>query len=183
MDSMQIRVARPAFLLALALAAPLGGCEVFRDVAEEIGLSENGYTKVTHRVRAPVESHGWPEPPPYVAGFGAGAAEVPLLAAAATPPGVSQEMVEQGAQLYGTVCSACHGPGGAGSALGPQLSDDAWLHISGEYDEIVGTIQTGVPNPIEFASPMPPLGGGSFNTEEVRALAAYVFALSHAEPS
>lgn len=103
---------------------------------------------------------------------------MPQLAAGA-PAGVTQEMVEEGARQFGTVCSACHGAGGAGSPAGPALSDAQWLHISGGFEEIAGIIRAGVPNPVEFPAPMPPLGGGNFNDEQVRQLAAYVFALSH----
>ena len=122
------------------------------------------------------------EPPPVVAGFGAGGASaVPQLAAGA-PAGVTQEMVDAGAQAFGTVCSACHGPGGAGTAAGPSLSDATWLHISGQFEEIAAIIGTGVPAPIEAPAPMPPLGGGNFTAEQVQQLAAYVFALSHQAP-
>ena len=89
-------------------------------------------------------------------------------------------MVEAGAQQYGTLCAACHGAAGVGTAAGPALNDGAWLHISGSFDELVSVITTGVPTPIEFAAPMPPMGGGSFSPEEVRQLAAYVFALNQA---
>jgi cbb3-type cytochrome c oxidase subunit III len=88
-------------------------------------------------------------------------------------------MVEAGAQSFGTVCSACHGPGGAGTAAAPKLADNTWLHISGSFDEIVQIIHSGVPNPMEAPAPMPPLGGGNFSDEQVRQIAAYVFALSH----
>ncbi|MBV9110525.1 MAG: hypothetical protein JO306_14035 [Gemmatimonadetes bacterium] len=43
----------------------------------------------------------------------------------------------------------------------------------------MSTITTGVPHPKEHPAPMPPKGGGSFDDAQVRALAAYVFALSH----
>lgn len=152
-----------------AVAGSLTGCFLIPD---------GGYDKVSYRVQEEVEGPATPAPPPLVAGLGGAAAEVPQLAAGA-PAGVTQEMVEAGAEQFGTVCAACHGAGGAGTAAGPALADGTWLHISGAYDEIVQIIQTGVPNPVEAPAPMPPLGGGSFNDEQVRQLAAYVFALSH----
>ena len=152
-----------------AVAGSLAGCFL---------LPDDGYEKVAYRVQEEVEGPATPEPPPLVPGMLGGGAQVPQLAAGA-PAGVTQEMVEAGAQQFGTVCAACHGAGGAGTAAGPALADGTWLNISGGYDEIVQIIQTGVPAPVEFPAPMPPLGGGNFNEEQVRQLAAYVFALSH----
>lgn len=166
---------------AAALLATLGACDLFEDVGNRIGVAEDGYSKVPFRVQEPIGRAAAPDPPPVVAGIGGGAAEVPQLAASAMPAGVNQEMVEEGAQLFGTVCSACHGAGGAGTAAAPALNDAEWINISGEFDEIVDLIHAGVPSPREFPGAMPPLGGGSFDDEQVRALAAYVYALSHAE--
>lgn len=141
-------------------------------------IPDEGYDKVAYREREALPEPATPEPPPLVAGVGGGASEVPQLGEGA-PPGVTQEMVEAGAQQFGTVCAACHGAGGVGTPAAPTLNDQNWLHISGSYDEIVQIIQSGVPNPIEAPAPMPPRGGGNFNDEQVRQLAAYVFALSH----
>lgn len=173
------RIAVSALALGLALAA----CERADDLIESSALSDFGYDKVPARSRDPLPAQARPNPPPAVALPGAGPGGVPVLAAAAAPAGVSQEMVAQGAELYAGVCSACHGPGGAGTPAAPALDDDAWINVSGSYDEIVTIIQTGVPAPREHPAPMPPLGGGSFNDEQVRAIAAYVFALSNSEQS
>lgn len=142
------------------------------------GDFEGGYEKVAFRERTPIAMAAAPNPPPFVAGIGAGAAEAPVLAADVAPAGVTQEMVEEGQQLYGTVCTACHGPGGSGSPAGPALDDAEWIHIGGDYQEIVSIIQDGVPNPVQYPGMMPPMGGGSFSQDEVNSLAAYVFALS-----
>lgn len=161
------RVARLAVIAAAV--GSLAGCGL---------LPDDGYEKVAYRVQETVDGPATPEPPPFVPGAVGGGAQVPQLAAGA-PAGVTQEMVDAGAQQFGTVCAACHGAGGVGTAAGPSLSDGGWLHISGSFEEIVQVIQSGVPNPIESPAPMPPLGGGNFNEEQVRQLAAYVFALSH----
>lgn len=172
---------RRTALTALALCAALVGCETVEDLFESNWLPDAGYEKVAARSRDEIPRPARPDPPPAVALAGTGAAEVPVLAAAATPPGVSQEMVEQGAQLYRTSCSACHGPAGTGTPAAPALNDAAWLNISGGYDEIVSIIHAGVPSPREFPAPMPPLGGGNFDDDQVRAIAAYVLALSNPE--
>lgn len=166
-NELRSRAAR--FGLCTALTAVLGACDF---------VPNDGFDKVANRTRDPIARAAAPPPPPYVAIAGAAAA-VPQLAAGA-PAGVTQEMVEQGAQHFGTVCAACHGAGGVGTAAGPALNDAAWLNIAGDFEQIVGIINTGVPQPVEHPAAMPPRGGGSFTDEQVRQLGAYVFALSHA---
>lgn len=95
------------------------------------------------------------------------------------PPGVTAEMVSQGQQLYGTICVACHGAAGTGSPLGPSLNDQDWVHISGEFEEIVNITRTGVPQPRDYPTPMVPMGGGNFSDDQLRAIGAYVYVLSH----
>lgn len=169
-----MRATRPLLvcLSALSLTGVLTGCE-FPGIPRD-----GGYDAVTYRERESIGAVSRPNPPPVVAGLGGAAAAIPTLAAGA-PPGVTQAMVEQGAQQFGTVCSACHGAGGAGTPAAPELNDNQWINISGSYEELVSVITTGVPNPKQYPGAMPPLGGGSFNEEQVRAIAAYVFALSH----
>jgi mono/diheme cytochrome c family protein len=99
--------------------------------------------------------------------------------AASLPQGVTIQMATQGQQLFNSVCVACHGPGGEGTQLAPSLRDEDWIHITGEIDEITNLVRTGVPDPEEYPIPMPPLGGGAFTEAELRAVAAYVYALRH----
>jgi mono/diheme cytochrome c family protein len=100
-------------------------------------------------------------------------------AAANLPPGVTAQMVGEGQQLYGTVCIACHGAGGTGGPLGPALNDQNWIHITGEFEEIVTITRNGVAQPREYPAPMPPMGGGNFNDDQLRAISAYVYSISH----
>jgi mono/diheme cytochrome c family protein len=155
-------------LVVPALLAALGAC----------GPSEDpGFEKVINRSQDDIPAAAAPAPPPVVAGIGeTGGGRV---VAANLPQGVTQEMVDQGQQAYGTVCVACHGPAGAGLAAGPPLNDNQWLNITGNYEEIARIITTGVPNPKEHPGAMPPRGGGNFDEAQIRALAAYVYALSH----
>lgn len=161
-----------SILSAAALTLALAACDFVPD---------DGYDKVASRERNDITRAAAPPPPVYTGPIGGGAGAVPQLAAGA-PAGVTQEMVETGAQQFSTVCAACHGAGGAGTAAGPPLNDPQWLNVSGTFDEIVAVINAGVPNPKEYPAPMPPRGGGSFDEAQVRALGAYVFALSHAAP-
>lgn len=157
-------------LSAITVAVISGGCDFIPD---------DGYAKLARRQRDDAPVAAAPPPPPYVAGIAAaGGGGVPQLAAGA-PAGVTQEMVEQGAQQFSTVCAACHGQGGAGTAAAPALNDADWLNISGGYEEIVAVVTNGVPAPRQFPGAMPPRGGGPFNDEQIRQISAYVFALSH----
>jgi mono/diheme cytochrome c family protein len=107
------------------------------------------------------------------------AADAGPAVAVALPPGVTQEMVTQGKQLFTTgPCMACHGATAAGSALAPALNDAQWLNIKGEFDEIAALITTGVPKPKQFAGMMPPKGGGTFDDNQIKQLAAYVYSIS-----
>jgi len=96
------------------------------------------------------------------------------------PDGVTPEMVAEGKTIFegpGT-CLACHGPDAKGTTLAPNLTDEEWINTTGRvYDEIVNLIMTGVPQPKQHPSPMPPKGGSSITDEQVRAVAAYVFSL------
>jgi mono/diheme cytochrome c family protein len=97
------------------------------------------------------------------------------------PPGVTAEMVASGQQLYGTVCVACHGAAGVGTPLGPALNDQDWIHIGGEYEEIVQITESGVLQPRDYPAPMPRMGGAHFSQEQLRAIGAYVYALSRGQ--
>jgi mono/diheme cytochrome c family protein len=158
---------RTALLAALALAA--AGCHPGGDY---------GYDRVSHRTEPAVPEATNPDAPPVPAGGLAGAAQAKLVVQN-LPSGVTQALVDQGQELFGTVCSGCHGPAGAGTPTCPTLSDAKWIHITGAYPEIVTLVTNGVPQPKEHPSPMPPRGGGNFDDAQVRALAAYVYALSH----
>lgn len=92
-------------------------------------------------------------------------------------PGVTQEEFDQGKEQFSGAggCHACHGPNGEGSQLGPDLTDDQWLHLPGpDVDALIDVIRTGVAQPVEHSAPMPAMGGASLNEEQLRAIAAYV---------
>jgi mono/diheme cytochrome c family protein len=96
------------------------------------------------------------------------------------PPGVTAQMVQEGNRVYHQqgICFTCHGPNGTGGPLGPALNDQEWIHIGGEYEEIVNIIRTGVPQPRQYPAAMPPMGGANLSDSQLRAVAAYVFALT-----
>ncbi|HEX8363549.1 MAG TPA: cytochrome c [Longimicrobium sp.] len=159
-----------ALWLALPLAAALAS-------ACKPELPPGGYETVSYR--PPRVMPGWshPDPPPVTPGSTLGGGG-PKIVARNLPAGVTQAMVDQGQELFGQVCTACHSAGGAGSTAAPALNDKQWLHISGAYPEIVSIINAGVANPKQYPGVMPPRGGGNFTPEQVGQIAAYVFALS-----
>ena len=99
----------------------------------------------------------------------------------ALPEGVTPAMIEEGGKLFkgAGLCAACHGVNATG-AVGPNLTDKLWLHSKGTYEDIVRQITTGVPQAqAKGGVMMPPKGGSGINDAQIRAVAAYVWSLSH----
>jgi glucose/arabinose dehydrogenase len=102
------------------------------------------------------------------------------------PAGATREAVELGDRIFhgqvaaGT-CAGCHGAAGTGTALGPNLTSGKWHWSDGSLSGIEGTVLRGVPGPREYRSPMPPMGGAQLTQAQVAAVAAYVWALGHAD--
>jgi mono/diheme cytochrome c family protein len=82
-------------------------------------------------------------------------------------------------QVGGAACTGCHGESGQGTPLGPDLTGKKWLWGDGSYAAIAKTITAGVSQPKQYRSPMPPMGGAQLTPDQVSALAAYVWGLSH----
>jgi glucose/arabinose dehydrogenase/mono/diheme cytochrome c family protein len=104
--------------------------------------------------------------------------------APAIPEGATSEMVALGERIYrgqvgGAACMGCHGDKGQGSTLGPDLSGKKWLWSDGSYTGIKKTITDGVSQPKNYRSPMPAMGGAQLTADQVSALAAYVWSISH----
>jgi glucose/arabinose dehydrogenase/mono/diheme cytochrome c family protein len=115
-------------------------------------------------------------------------AGVPNSATLPVADGATREMVVLGDRLFhgqvaGATCTGCHGSGGTGTPLGPNLSANRWLWSDGTWAGIAATIRVGVPKPRNFRSPMPAMGGAQLSAEQVNALAAYIWGLSNANAS
>jgi glucose/arabinose dehydrogenase len=100
------------------------------------------------------------------------------------PQGATREMVLLGERIYrgqvgGAACTGCHGDSAQGTPLGPDLTGKKWLWSDGSYAGIAKTIAEGVSQPKQYRSPMPPMGGAQLTPDQVSALAAYVWAVSH----
>jgi glucose/arabinose dehydrogenase/mono/diheme cytochrome c family protein len=100
------------------------------------------------------------------------------------PQGATREMVVLGERIYrgevgGAGCTGCHGENGQGTPLGPKVAEHKWLWSDGSFEGIKKTIVDGVPQPKEYRSPMPPMGGAQLTPDQTSALAAYIWSLSH----
>lgn len=99
------------------------------------------------------------------------------------PPGATHEMVALGQKVYrseigGVTCTGCHGDNAQGSPLGPNLTANKWVWSHGSYAGIERTIAHGVPRPRNYRNPMPPMKG-ELTPDQLKAVAAYVWSLSH----
>lgn len=98
---------------------------------------------------------------------------------------ITPELIAQGEAVFrgegGAICTTCHGADASGIAgLGPSLRDGEWLHGDGSYEFIQNIIRTGVMQPVESPSVMPPYGGVPFSDQRLRAVAAYIHSLNQA---
>jgi glucose/arabinose dehydrogenase/mono/diheme cytochrome c family protein len=112
------------------------------------------------------------------AGAAAETASLPVAA------GATKDMVALGDRIYhgqvgGATCTGCHGVNAKGTPLGPDLTTSHWLWGDGSYPAIAKIITTGVPQPKQYRSPMPAMGGAQLTPDQVSALAAYIWGLSH----
>ncbi|HUR96358.1 MAG TPA: cytochrome c [Gemmatimonadales bacterium] len=102
-------------------------------------------------------------------------------AAAQAPAAATPAAIAQGDSIFHSKgnCYACHGANAQG-AVGPNLTDAEWIHSDGSYDAIVKQITNGVTaEESKSKIPMPAKGGSSITDDEVKAVAAYVYSLSH----
>ena len=95
-------------------------------------------------------------------------------------------MVAQGDSLFhARSCVRCHGADARGAKNGPNLTSKPFLHMTGSYDEIVRIITNGMPaDSIKDKAhqfPMRARGGQQplLTDDQVQAIAAYVYSLSH----
>jgi glucose/arabinose dehydrogenase/cytochrome c5 len=98
----------------------------------------------------------------------------------ALPPGVTGDLIAAGDRVYhATSCAACHGADAKGATPGPDLTSSKYLWGDGSLAAITRVIREGVAEPKEFRSPMPPMGGSPLPDDDLKAVSAYVWSLSH----
>ncbi len=110
----------------------------------------------------------------------------PTRAQRDAPPDVTDSVILRGKEVYNgpANCAACHGGRGEGTGDGPSLIDDVWLHGSGSYSDIVRQVMHGTPRrQSKTGKPMPMRGWTPIDDEDVRAVAAYVWSLTHRRPN
>jgi mono/diheme cytochrome c family protein len=112
------------------------------------------------------------------------AASTPVAQASFDPASITPAQIALGDSIFhgkigASSCQACHGAGGKAGAAAPDLTDAEWLHSDGSYEGIANTIKTGVMAPKQFSSVMPPYGGVMLPDDRWRAVAAYVYSVSH----
>jgi glucose/arabinose dehydrogenase/mono/diheme cytochrome c family protein len=100
------------------------------------------------------------------------------------PKGVTAATIDLGKKIYtgqigGATCTGCHGMTGDGSPLGPALTAKEWLWGDGSLASIKKIIADGVQQPKKYRAPMPPMGGAHLTQDQLSAVAAYVYTLSH----
>ncbi len=78
-------------------------------------------------------------------------------------------LVAEGAKLFATSCTSCHGPGGGGT-VGPNLTDDFWLH-GATAEQIHKSILEG------YAAKGMPAWGQQLGAKRIPAITAYVLGL------
>ena len=83
--------------------------------------------------------------------------------------------VASGKEIFTTTCVACHGAT-AGGGIGPNLTDDTWLH-GGKPLDVYKTVRDGWPQKGMVA------WGPSLGEERVRTVAAYVLSLKNSNVS
>lgn len=121
-------------------------------------------------------------PSPAASGSGAAA----KAASGGLPAGVTTAMIAEGDSLFHRVgCVRCHGADAKGAQNGPNLTGPTFLHVNGTYADYVRLITNGVPaDSIKDPAhrfPMRARGGGQhpLTDDQVKAVAAYVYSLSH----
>lgn len=92
-----------------------------------------------------------------------------LLAGAANPA-----VLDLGAARFTRSCAPCHGEGGGG-LIGPNLTDDRWLH-GGTVEQVFQSVAKGWP-----AKGMPPWGR-AMKPDELAAVVSYVRSLQGTTP-
>jgi len=112
-----------------------------------------------------------PSTPPAAMGFGASTITPQLVALG--------DSVFHGKVAFGT-CVSCHGEDATGpTGVAPNLTDSEWLHSDGSWEGIFKTVQAGVLAPLKFPGAMLPMGGSGLTPDQLRAVTAYVYSLSH----
>lgn len=87
-----------------------------------------------------------------------------------------EEILKRGRAVFAaSTCGSCHRNDGGGNAIGPNLTDDYWLH-GGSIRDIYNTINTG------FIEKGMPAWGKTMTASDVRDVAFFVMSLKGSTP-
>ena len=89
-------------------------------------------------------------------------------------PSPEQSVLSHGSQIYTTYCAPCHRADGGG-LVGPNLTDDYWIH-GPAYQDNLRTIINGVPEKGMLS------WRGVLKPNEVQAVASYIYSLRGTKP-
>jgi mono/diheme cytochrome c family protein len=113
-------------------------------------------------------------------------AGLPAPVPGVAPAGATLAMLAEGDSIFhglkaGGLCQTCHGPDAAGTPLAPPLTNkQQWLTGDGSYEFIQKRVTDGMPQPTPpYSSPMLPFGGAQLTPDQVKAVSAYVYSISH----
>lgn len=84
--------------------------------------------------------------------------------------------LKMGSEVYAGKCFACHGDKGQG-VVGPNLTDDYWIHGKGTLKDVVEVVAAGIPE-----KGMPPWGT-VLTSDELRNVVAFVHSLHGSNPA
>lgn len=90
-------------------------------------------------------------------------------------PSKDSAVLSQGAQIYNLYCAPCHRPDGGG-LVGPNLTDDYWIH-GATYGDSLKTIINGVPEKGMLS------WRGTLKPNEIQAVASYIHSLRGSNPA
>ncbi|MBI2487483.1 MAG: c-type cytochrome [Deltaproteobacteria bacterium] len=88
---------------------------------------------------------------------------------------LNQDIIEKGRAEFVAKCIACHGDKGQG-IIGPNLTDDYWIHGNGTISSILTTVEEGV-----LDKGMPPWKG-VIAPDVIQSVAVYVYSLHGSNP-
>ena len=89
-------------------------------------------------------------------------------------PDSDKTVLAKGQQIHLQMCSPCHRPDGGG-LVGPNLTDDYWIHGS-NYTDTIKTIVNGVPEKGMLT------WRGVLKPNEIQAVASYIYTLRGTHP-
>ncbi len=84
--------------------------------------------------------------------------------------------LNQGQAVYAARCAACHGQNGEGQ-IGPNLTDNFWIHGGGQIADVVQVVRTGV-----TAKGMP-AWDTMISGSEINSVSAYIVSLKGSNPA